>query len=300
MRIFLTGATGFIGSRLVPVLLQQGHTVIAVVRDASAVNLPCDVIEANLSDPGSVETLAKGMRNCDTLIHLAAAIPAASNATESDEEMFVANLHSTEHLLTSIPKNISHVILASTLDVYGPPQFLPLTEEHPLLPQSAYAKSKVACEHRAEALCVTRDIPLTILRFTQVYGPGERPIKAIPLFIRMIAEDKAPTLFGDGSDTRDYLYVDDAVQAIMCAVEKQKPGIFNIASGTSHTLKETVEIVIAVSGKDLKPVYEERKKAKIDISFDKTRTLSGLGFQAMTSLKDGLSATYQWYTAHAL
>ncbi len=296
MNIVLTGATGFIGSHLLPVLLEQGHTVTAIVRTDIA--LPCRVVVADLTNPASVDILARAMQGCDTVIHLAATIPSQSNPTESADAMWTANLDSTEYLLQSLPVSVSHVILASTLDVYGPPQFLPLTEMHPLLPQSAYAQSKAACEHRAETLCVMRDIPLTILRFTQVYGPREKPVKAIPLFIRSIAAGTAPVLFGDGSDTRDYLYVADAVDAIILAVGKKKPGILNVASGRSATLKEAVETLIRISGKNLTPVYKERQKAKTEIRFDISRLTSALGFQAKTSLAEGLRQTYDWYSAH--
>lgn len=295
MNILLTGATGFMGSHLLPALLEQGHTVTAVAR--SAVNLPCTVVVANLTDPACTGVLGKALQGCDTVIHLAAAIPSQSNAIESVEEMLLANVKSTEHLLNSLPQRVSHVIVASTLDVYGPPQFLPLTESHPLLPQSAYAQSKVACEQYAEAVCAGLGVPLTILRFTQVYGPREKPIKAIPLFIQSIAAGKAPVLFGDGSDTRDYLYVTDAACAIALAAEKKQSGILNVASGHSVNLKEVVETIIQISGKKLTPLYKERQKEKINIAFDISRLTSVLGFEAKTSMQEGLRLTYDWYLA---
>ncbi len=149
-------------------------------------------------------------------------------------------------------------------------------------------------------MCKKRGITLTILRFTQIYGPREPLIKAIPLFIREIAHNHAPTIFGDGSEKRDYLFVSDAALSVVNTIDKKVSGIFNIASGESVTLKETLDMLIAISGKEIIPNYEERKKLKIDIVFDTSKAQTELGFYPQISLNDGLQQSYDWYIDHAL
>lgn len=299
MRILLTGATGFIGSHILELLLKNDIEVLSVTR-SHAKELPCTTVIADLCDASSIPVLKEAAAGCDVVIHMAATLPDQSNPTQSAEEMILANVDSTKHLLESLPSTIRHIILGSSIDIYGPPQFLPVTEEHPLNPVTAYARSKAETESITDTFCKEHAIPLTILRFTQIFGPREKPIKAIPLFIREVANGRAPTLFGDGSDKRDYLYVSDAAEATLAAIQKQTAGIMTIASGRSSTLKETLETIIRISGKDLVPVYKERQKEKIDITLDVSRAKEILGFEAKTTLEEGLALNYDWYCKNAL
>ncbi len=297
MNILLTGATGFIGTHLLPLLKSSNHNITAVVRAGAQLPLPCTLVEGDLCDHAVIDMLRTQSEGVETVIHLAATMPAHSVASENTEEMMHANIVSTRNLLTSLPRSLCHMILASSIDVYGSPHDLPIRESHPMLPATAYAQSKIETERLARIHCEERNIPLTILRFTHIYGPQEPAIKAIPLFVRKIAGGHAPVLYGDGSDRRDYLYVTDAADAIVCAIERVQHDIFNIASGVSVTLKEVAELLIELSGKSMTPHYAERRKQKVDIELDVSHARVSLKFSAATPLRLGLAQTYAWYLA---
>jgi len=298
MKFVLTGATGFIGSHLLQALVSHGHDVTALVRSNQQPLSHVTWIETDLTSESSIPTIKQALEGAEIVIHFAALIPAQSIGTETEEEMKQENVDATRYLLESMPTSVKQVISSSSIDIYGIPQAAPIAEDHPIKPVTAYGVSKAAAESAARDICAAKSVPLTSLRFTQIYGPRERPIKAIPLFVRAIANDETPTLFGDGSDKRDYLYVSDAVDAVLLAMNNGTSGIFNIASGVSVSLKDVIDTLIAISGKDISPRYEDRRKAKIDILLDISRAKSALGFEPKTLLLDGLKTTYDYYLAH--
>ncbi len=288
--ILLTGATGFIGKHLLPLLHERGHRVLAVGRHRPEALPDADFLSADLLDANALARESSRMAEADVLIHLAAAIPQSSVPGDSLEAMRKANVTSTRTLLDVLPPSVRHIVFASTLDVYGSPQFLPVTEEHPLDPLTAYGRAKVETEELLRRICTEQSRSLTILRLTQIYGPGEASIKAIPRFMDAIAAGTAPTLFGDGSELRDYLYVADAARAFALAVEKETAGTFTIASGSSVSVRHVLELLLEVSGSPLMPVFRERQKPRIDFVFDTGRAQAALAFTPTISLHDGLQA----------
>ena len=209
--------------------------------------------------------------------------------------MTVANVTTTQNLLAALPRPPSHIVFASTLDVYGVPEWLPLTEDHPTNPVTAYGEAKLLAERTLEDYCRKHDKKLTILRLSHVYGPSEPQIKAIPIFIANVSSERTPTIFGDGSELRDYVYVADVARAFLSAIEMKVDGIFNIAGGKSTSLKEVLEIIIRISGKNIRPVYRERLKDHVDFCFDITKARTKLGFTASTPLAHGLKRHSEAY-----
>lgn len=120
---------------------------------------------------------------------------------------------------------------------------LPIREDHPTEPLTAYGRSKVVCERYLQETSAVRGCVLTVLRLAQVYGPGERPIKAIPRFIEAIRAGRPPLIYGDGSDLRDYVYVDDAARAMVLALEREAGGVFNISSGQPRSILDVARIL---------------------------------------------------------
>jgi UDP-glucose 4-epimerase len=295
-RILLTGASGFIGSHLVPALLSAGHQVSALVRQKSKCPSGCVPLAADLKAPETLRLLSQDMAEYGVLIHLAAKMPQQSIASETVSAMCTENLETTRHLLDALPCTVSHIIFAGTIDVYGPPQFLPLTEAHPANPVTSYGISKLETERLLDAYCRDNGLTLTVLRFSQVYGPGEPAIKAIPLFIKAVKAGEPPVIYGDGSELRDYVYVDDARRACVAAVNRKPTGVFNIASGKKVSIKEVLERIISISGKELAPVFQERQKEKMDIYFDVSKPRTELGFTPHVSLEKGLKKHYDFYT----
>jgi len=297
-RILLTGATGFIGSHLTQKLLHAGHKITILARDISRIpeylRKTCMVIRCDLVEPNTLSDLNKQVHCCKVLIHLAAKIPQHNEAPECREEMHSANVKTTQNLLKILPKTISHIIYASTLDVYGLPNSLPIKENHRTNPITNYGDSKLEAEKVLIKYC-NKQKKLTILRISQVYGPGKQGIKAIPIFIKKIANGQQPTLFGDGSDLRDYVYVEDVARAFVKSVEKSIGGIFNISGGDKASIKDIVELIINISGKNIHPIYKKRNKPKIDTYFNISKARKELGFFPSVSLIEGIKLQYNEY-----
>ncbi len=285
--VLLTGATGFVGSRVLTQLLAAGFDVLTLGRHTPAERVRAH-LSADLRDRAAVEKALAPHKDIRILIHLAAAIPTQSVPTDALEEMRRDNVETTRTLLELMPESVSQVIFASTLDVYGAPQWLPLTEIHPLEPVTAYAESKKEAEEYLSAACRERGFKICILRLTQIYGPGEAPVKAIPRFLGGILAGRAPVLFGDGSDLRDYLHVDDAARAFVLAAERKAEGICNIASGTSVSIKDTLDLLLQLCGSSLRPELRERQKPKMDFVFDIRAARRDLGFEPSVPFEAGL------------
>lgn len=133
-----------------------------------------------------------------------------------------------------------------------------------------------------------------ILRLASVYGPGEIIDRAIPNFINSVINNKSPIIYGDGSDKRDYLYIEDAAEAILCALKCFRYGTYNIASGRPYTIKQIADIIIKISGKNLKPIFKKRKKQKNDFVFDISNSRK-LGFVPKTHIIYGLKKEMVWH-----
>ncbi len=266
MKIGVTGSTGFIGRRLAPLLRSRMHEVV-------------DLPRTPMSD---------SLTECDVLIHLAARIP---DGTDLSDEIFDRdNLALTQAWVHFLPKSVKQVVFASTLDVYGPPQTLPLTEQHPLNPVTPYARAKTRTEEWLQEAVPAGNRRLVIVRLSQVYGPGERPIKTIPKTIDALLHGRSPVMYGDGTELRDYLYVDDAAMAFALATEKGFFGIVNAATGTSVPIKNVISIIQRIIGPSAEIDQRERTIPAYDITFDITKLRTELGFSPSISLEDGLRA----------
>jgi UDP-glucose 4-epimerase len=295
-KVLLTGASGFIGSHVLEALLAAGHEVRTLGRThppASAGH-----VYADLQDAQSLRLVAPELLGCDTLVHLAAAMPQASVATEMLEEMRAANVMTTARLLEVLPETVRHVLFAGSIDAYGIPDALPVTESAPLRPVSAYGQTKAETEELLREHCARTGRRLGILRLTQIYGPGEPPIKAIPRFIDAALAGETPVLYGDGEDLRDYLYVADAAQAFLSALERDAEGTWNIASGTSVSVIATLGLVLHLCGSRVIPELHERVKPRLDLRFDVSLAKAALGWASRIPLEEGLQRQIEWRRSH--
>ena len=271
--------------------------ITVIVRNAAKAPKGCTVLLADLSDAERMQAIADGIGDCDTLLHIAAAMPLSSVPDEEEEVMMhEAQLQATKNLLHILPATVKHLVYASSIDVYGEPVMQPMTEDHPLCPLTSYGRSKLAHEKLLRGFASRTERTCMILRITQIYGPQEPVIKAIPVFIKTILEGRIPTIFGDGGDLRDYLYVDDAATAIMKAAECRKSDVLNIATGHSVSLAATLGIIIGLYGGTLQPVYQERRKPRLDFIFDVSRAKRLLAFEAATPLSLGLQREYDAFS----
>lgn len=285
--IAVTGGTGFIGSKLIPRLLKKGFRVKVLTRNRGAI-FPKDVTVYN----GDLSTgnLGQFLKETDILIHLAA------RRFPPEEEMFPNNVAAAQNLLVHTFKSpIKQVIMVSTVAVYGEGYGTSFVEENKCLPNTVYGLTKYLGENIINFWAVKTGKPLTILRPFNVYGPGSSN-GVIYSFCQSLKEKRSLTVFGDGSEKRDFLYVDDLIDAILKAISKKANGIFNLGSGKNLSISELVNLFKDITKKDIKInfIKEEGTQIKnLEYKIDKAKKM--LGWEPKTTLHEGLTRTINWY-----
>jgi len=286
--ILITGGTGFIGSRVVEKLKRDNVDLIILSRSKQgkeATNI--EYILCDLSSEKSLMAIKDRIQNVSYVLHMAAMMPKSSFQDELEENV-KQNLLVTFNLLKYLPSHIKGFVYTSSIDVYGEPTYNPIDENHPTNPLTYYGASKLAAEKFLNIFLKSREIPLAILRYSQVYGLGEPKIKVIPVFIDKIVKGESPIIFGDGSDVRDYVYIDDVVNATVLSLSKKTNGIFNIGSGKGYSVKEVLDIIIDILGKDIKPIYKPRIRKTYTSIFNITLAKKRLSYSPSTTIKKGL------------
>jgi UDP-glucose 4-epimerase len=295
LRILVTGGAGFIGSHLVKALATNGHSV-RVLDNLSTGSLDKigDLLEAVEFTKGDVRdrnTLEETLRGVDAVVHLAALVD-VTESIEKPIDYFDVNVCGTLNIALA-SKNISVLVFASSCAVYGEPIYLPINEEHPLNPKSPYAASKVSGEAYITAYAGLYGFRPVILRLFNVYGPGQSKSYAgvITEFIKRVAKGEPPVIYGDGQQTRDFIHVDDVVQAIMRVLISDKAyGAYNIGSGINTTINELAQLILKLTGRtDLKPIYAPPRHGDISQSVaDVSKARKDLSFKPNILLTEGI------------
>lgn len=297
-KLLITGGTGFIGSALVKRLsAAEGVEATVLSRQDKKGSGNISYLRADMTDRASMDALAGEADQIDCLVCLASLIPQPGSDGPGASKYAAQNIGSTINLLGLIEKRAPSVVYVSTLDVYGPIKKLPITESHPTEPSTIYGMTKLVSETILGAVCKELNLPLSILRLSQVYGPGEPVIKAIPSFMSAISAGREPVLYGDGSEMRDYVHVDDVVSAVVNAIERRKSGVYNIAGGRAASIREVLDIILTISGSRLKPRFEPRVKERMDIYFDISKAKDGLGWSPAVPLEEGLAQEFRYFSA---
>lgn len=292
MRILITGAHGFLGRALVRELANRNHQITALARRADS-SLP-PMVRTLAADLLDVRATADALRNdCfDAVLHAAAITPAASgNAQQAVTHEGNALL--TGNLLTALTAPPAKLVHLSTLDVYAlPAGDTVLTEASALAPVSAYALSK----HQAEQLChdwaQRHSVPCVTARLTQIFGPGDPSQKFIPNVIRKARAGLPIELFGDGSDLRDFLFVDDAAALLTALTENMGTnGVFNVASGTSRSLNDVLTTLSSTMNRELAVEHLPRKKTLVNYRFDVAKLKGATSIASLNSFVTSLERT---------
>jgi UDP-glucose 4-epimerase len=218
------------------------------------------------------------------------------------KDCFAVNVQGTLNLLEAARMaNTRQVVLASSAAVYGESQELPLKENTSLQTLSPYADSKQVGEIYAGLYARAYNLPVIALRYFNVYGPRQSPgsdyAAAIPIFIQRMLDGEAPTIFGDGYQRRDFVYVKDVVQANLLAAEAREAAgqVFNVCSGKETSLVELLEVLSAVLPGSPPPRYAPPRPGDIYRSVgDPSLAAQKLGFSTATSLTEGLAETVTW------
>jgi UDP-glucose 4-epimerase len=295
LKILVTGATGFLGRALVSKLIKADHRVTVAVREYTPPisHQALDWRRLDLSDPDP--DWSKLLAGVELIYHLAWSTVPSEADRELAEDVRV-NVVGSLRLIEAI-RNKSQppriVFASSGGTVYGILAQIPVTEDHPLRPISAHGVSKRAVESYLEVISRESGLHAVSLRMGNVYGPAQslaRLFGAAAHFAHMAVAGKPIRIFGDGSVTRDYLYIDDAVDALIRAGFGNGQGNYNIGTGIGHSLSEVIRIIAAHLGRDLALDRHPSRAFDVPVSIlDATRARQTFGWVSRVTLEDGVA-----------
>ena len=309
MRILITGGAGFIGSNLVDACLAQGHDV-AVADDlsaGSAANVAgrARLYEVDVRTPALDEVVAA--ERPDIVSHHAAQVSVRRSVEEPLLDAEINILGSLNVLEAARRHGVRRVVFASTGGaIYGEVEGPAAAEDHPCRPRSPYATAKLAVEHYLEGYRAA-GLETIVLRYANVYGPRQDPhgeAGVVAIFIQRILGGLTPTIFGDGEQVRDFVYVDDVVRANLLAhavpLADGSPKVFNVGTGRGTTVGALWSAVAAIAGSTVRPSHEPARTGDLVRSvLDPTRARTVLGWEPGVEVADGLRRTWQWFAARA-
>ena len=307
-KVIITGGSGFIGRHLVKRLLTNKQCSVALIANTSNLAgrhlqeaMPLTFYAADIRDRESILNIFRDER-ADTCIHLAAKISVADSIEKPEETMDI-NVKGTLNVLeASENSGINNFVFASSAAVYGDVKELPISENESLRPLSPYGTSKMLAEQHVSSYKKLKKIQNTIsLRIFNVYGSGQASeADVITRFAKRLSIGEPPTIYGDGTQTRDFISVDDVVDAILLSVRSMEDvenkgltlsSIFNVGTGTPTSINQLAHKMIAIFELDLQPIYEDAKEGDGGIMHsyaDTTMAKENLHFVAKKRIETGL------------
>jgi UDP-glucose 4-epimerase len=309
MRVLVTGGAGFIGSHLVDALIDSDHDVVVLDNLATGfadnVNPRAELMTGDVADP---DATAAAMAGVEVVFHLAAAravlrsvqLPLATDRSNTGGTLTV--------LESARQAGTRRVICASSSSVYGGAAVVPTPETAPLTPRSPYAVSKLAAEHYARVYWELHGLETVSIRLFNVFGPRQRPdspyAAVIPLFMAALRAGIAPEVHGDGQQSRDFTYVDDAVAAFLAAAQAPAATcagrVYNSAGGGEHRVLDMLAALERILGVHIPPVHIEARAGDVRRSrADASAARADLGWQPRVSFEDGLEQTVAWFATRS-
>jgi UDP-glucose 4-epimerase len=302
-RVLVTGGAGFVGSRLVGRLLREGAqvTVLDDLFTGRRENLPADgltFVLGSVCDPAVVERLA-GQN--ELILHAAARNIVVS--TRNPREDYETNIGGTLNvLLAARASGVGRVVYTSSTSVYGNPRYLPVNEDDHLSLLTPYAVSKLAGENYCMAFYESYGLPATAVRYSNIFGPGQDPANpycgVVAKFIESLFAGQAPVIHGTGDQTRDFTYIDDAVEATLLAATSERAvgEVFNVGTGVETHVNQLAELLIRIVGASVVPVHNDRRDVdnirRRVVNIEKTRR--ALRWVPDVTLEAGLRRTVEW------
>jgi nucleoside-diphosphate-sugar epimerase len=302
-RVCVTGGAGFIGSHLCDALLDAGADVVAIddLSNGRRENLAhvadrVELVEASILDETALDAAVHGAAY---VFHQAALGSVPRSLREPLLYQQVNATGTTRVLEASRRHGVRRVIYAASSSAYGDSTELPLRESMSARPMSPYAAAKLAGESMARAYAHCFDVSTVSLRYFNIFGPRQRPdsqyAAVIPRFIDLIRRGESPVIFGDGSQTRDFTYVANAVRANLLAgacVHPLRGEVLNIACGRSYSLRELVETLAMIMGVSIAPTFAPARTGEVERSWaDVSRAASTIGYVPLVAFEDGLRRT---------
>jgi nucleoside-diphosphate-sugar epimerase len=304
MHILVTGGAGFIGSHLARWLVEQGHTVRVLDNLSSgrsaALGPARSAVELVVGDLRDPEALARAVAGSEVVFHLAAMVSVVESI-ERPRAAYELNVLGTLGLFDAArAAGVRRVVQASTCAVYGNTERLPVSEDDLPQPLSPYAATKLAAEQAGRLYSHLYGLDVAALRFFNVYGPRQDPASpyaaAIPRFVQALRAGRRPIVFGDGLQTRDFVFVGDIVQALWAAAHAPAAagGIFNVGRGEETSILDLINTIAGVLGVPAEIDFQPARPGEVRRSrADVGRLAAQVGFRAATDLPTGLAITLQ-------
>lgn len=295
-RILVTGGAGFIGSHLAETLASTNE-VIVVDNLSSGLqkNVPNDA-ELVIGDIRDRQTVASVIDGVDIIFHQAAVVSVEDSIYEPERTQEI-NAAATLQLLELARQEGARIVVASSAAVYGQPETVPIPEDESLKPLSPYGLSKVTADEYTRLYAELYNVPAIALRYFNVYGPRQTGDYAgvIDVFLNQIQSDDALTVHGDGSQTRDFVHINDVVKANLLAATRGTPGTaYNIGTGRSISIQELAKLIVQITGSDV-PIENVRERDG-DIKrscADVTRAMDQLGYDPSVEIQEGLEELHR-------
>lgn len=290
--VVVTGGAGFIGSRIADALVDDNEVrVFDDLSTGAADNLPdgVELVEGDVRDEAVVREAVEG---ADLVFHEAAEV-SVTRSIEQPQRSNDVNLGGTLNVLEAARDADARVVFASSCAVYGVPDGVPISEDAPARPRSPYAIDKYAAESYVRAYHDLYGLETVALRYFNVYGPGQTAGQysgVISIFVDQARRCDPLTVEGDGTQTRDFVYVDDVVRANLAAATTDAVGeAFNVGTGSETTIRELAETVRSVTGSDSDIVHEDARPGDVPASLaDLRRAREALGYEPTVTLETGL------------
>lgn len=307
MRFLVTGGAGFIGSNIVKGLVEKGYQVRVLDNFATGQRSniepyikDIELIEGDIRDFWTVVKATKGI---DYILHQAA-LPSVPRSIDNPLTTTEVNINGTLNILEAARFNeVRRIVYASSSSVYGDSPEMPKNEEMKPMPKSPYAITKLAGEEYCMSFHNLYGLETVALRYFNVFGPRQNPFSqysaVIPKFISMLKNGQNPTIWGDGSTSRDFTYIDNVVNANMLACEKKAAAgnVINIACNKAFTLNELVEKLNGIMGTKIPSTHGPEKIGDVKHSLaDIEKANSILGYKPRIDFGEGLKKTVEWFS----
>jgi nucleoside-diphosphate-sugar epimerase len=303
-KILVTGAGGFIGSNLIEELIKKGGEISAFLNNPQSLDRLKEIpnwqekIEIIFGDLRDFEQVKKAIKGKDVVFHLGALI-SASDSSKSPRSYFETNCLGTLNvLIASKEENVKKILISSTSQVYGKEEYNPINENHPLNPLSIYAASKISAEKFSESFYHSYNLPVSIIRLFNVFGPRQSIEPLIPALIsRGLKDEKIDITNLDAR--RDFIYVKDAVNAFIQIAESENSNgeTFNIGSGTAHSIKEILDMLSLMLNKELLKNVNLKNLEKGNETLlicDNKKAEKLIGWKPIYSFEEGLTETVNY------
>ncbi|KMY51026.1 NAD-dependent epimerase/dehydratase family protein [Peribacillus loiseleuriae] len=301
-RVLVTGGFGFIGSHIVDTLIRNNYKVALYdnlsTGSISNIHSKVMVFIGSIEDEGSLERAMETFRP-DYVVHEAAQVSVQNSISDITNDALINIMGTINIIKLSHKFAVKKVVFSSSAAVYGHSNVMPISVTQPTQPLSPYGASKKTAEEYLLLAQELYDLDYAILRYSNVYGPrqtanGEGGV--ISIFTNQVINKEQPVIYGDGLQTRDFIYVADVASANLQALKFDGSGIFNISSTTSTSINELYPIIQSFSQHELSPIYKSAKNGDIKESLlCNKQSIQKLGWLPEYSLTKGLSKTYEYY-----